>query len=369
MTKIIFETGVIQSSIAKAAVVAPSKGSAFDKAAGVLIEVQPQADYPAITMATDTQTFYMEWINALHVEGDPVTWRLPSKELNAILENLPAGHNHQVTIETDPKGVKLTAGSKRATLYLMTMDGYGEMLSFDPEGLVDAVGLIEKMSQVEWAADQTGAAPLGYIKIDGETVVATDRYRVCSTKLDLKIEEYILVQARTITRVLNKNTHPKIGFENGILQIMPDDHTQIRTVTYEGDYPDLSRIMKRDHPHQLKINKKHLLDAMTYALSLVGSERYPSMDIHVGREQVAASLVNETYGLLGDTVDVPGQADHRRIKLTITPKNLMEALDAAPDDNVTIGYDLSRLNDPLYIHGGGSGWEAWIALRSGKPKP
>lgn len=367
MTKVIFETAVLQSSVSRAARVAPSKGAAFDKAAGIIIEVQPDADYPVITMATDTQTFYMEWLNVVFVDGDPCTWRLPSKELDEILTKLPVGQNCQVTIESDPKGVKIAQGSKRATLYIMKTDEYPTMTSFDPEGLVDAAGLIEKMTQVEWAAESSGSAPLGYIKIDGKTVVATDRHRVCNVPLEFPATQPILVQARTITRVLSKHQHPRIGLDGGILLLMPDDHTQIKTLTYEGAYPDLTRIMKTDHPNEIKINKKHLLAAMDYAMSLVGSERYPSMVLHVGREQVAASLENATYGMLGDTVDIPGQADHKRIKLTITPKNLTEALDAAPDDMVIIKYNKDRPNDPLYVKGG-SGFEAWVALRSGEPK-
>lgn len=363
MTRVIFETAVLQSSISKAARVAPLKGSAFDKSRGIVIEVQPDADYPVIVMATDTQTFIMEWLNVLHVEGEACTWRLPSKELDEILGKLPVGTGCQVIIETDPKGVKLSAGSKRATLYVMKHDDYPIMTAFDPANLIDAPGLVEKIMQVEWAAESSGAAPLGYIKIDGKTCIATDRYKVALSVMEFPTTEPLLIQAKTITRVLNKHSTLKIGSKNGIVYMMPDDHTQVKTLTYEGDYPKVERLMNRNKPQKITVNKKHVLEIMNFAMSMVGSERYPSMDLFIGREQIAASLTNKNYGLLGDTLDIPGQATHARFKLNITPQLLMDALDAAPDELVVIGYDPDKKRDPLYINGG-SGFECWVALRS-----
>jgi len=364
VTKVIFETAVIQSSISKATRVAPTKGSAFDKSAGIILEIQPEADYPVVTMATDTQTFYMEWLNVLHVEGDAATWRLPSEALDLILGKMPVGSGCQVTMERAPDGIKITSGKKRGTLYVMKHDDYPTMTAFDPEDLVDAPGLIEKMMQVEWAADKSGAAPLGYIRLDGKTARATDRNRLAVASLEFPCDvEEILVQAKTITRVLGKNTSPKVGVKDGMLFLMPDDHTQIKTLTYEGGYPNLDRLLKRDKPQMIKLRKKDLLDVMEAALTVVGSERYPSMDLHLGREQIAASLANKSYGLFGDVLDVPGQADHPRFKLSITPQLLMDALNNAPDDVVLFGYDPDKKRDPLYVNGG-SGFEAWVALRS-----
>ena len=367
MSTIIFETAVIQSAASKASRVAPTKGSAFDKSAGIVLEVQPDEDYPAIIKATDTQTFYMEWLNAIEAEGPAESWRLPSDALDLILQKMPVGSGCQVKMERVPEGVKITAGSKRGRLNVMRMDEYPTMLPFDSTNLVDAPGFIEKISQVEWAADPSGAAPLGYVLLDGKVARATDRHRLAVSTLEFECDDPILVQARTLTRVLGKNTNPRIGVDNGMLHLMPDDHTQIRTSTYEGSYPDTSRLMDRDKPNTIRCRKKDLIDIMEAALTVAGNERFPSMDLHIGREEIAASLANKSYGLFGDVLSVPGQADHKRMMITITPKLLMDAINQAPDEVIVFGYDITNLRKPLYVNGG-SGFEAWVALRGGDEK-
>jgi DNA polymerase III sliding clamp (beta) subunit (PCNA family) len=367
VSTVIFETAVIQSAVSKASRVAPTKGSAFDKSAGIVLEVQPDEDYPVIIKATDTQTFYMEWLNAIHSEGPSESWRLPSEALDLILQKMPVGSGCQVKMERVPEGIKITAGSKRGTLYVMKMDEYPTMMPYDSSTLVEAPGFIEKITQVEWAADPSGSAPLGYVFLNGKNAMATDRHRLAVSVLEFDTDEPILVQARTLTRVLGKNTNPKVGVDNGMLHIMPDDHTQIRTATYEGSYPNMERLMLRNKPNEIRVRKKDLLDIMEAALTVAGNERFPSMDLHIGRGEIAASLANKSYGLFGDVLSVPGQADHKRTMITITPKLLMDAINQAPDDVIVFGYDLADLRKPLYVNGG-SGFEAWVALRGGEDK-
>jgi DNA polymerase III sliding clamp (beta) subunit (PCNA family) len=367
VTKVIFETAVLQSAISKAARVAPTKGSAFDQTAGIVIDVQPDADYPIIVKATDQEVFSMEWLNAIDVQGEATSWRLPSEVLNLILQKLPVGSGKQVTLERVKEGVKISQGKTRGTLYVMTMEDYPDFVTFDPASLVDAPGLVEKIQQVEWSAATSGIAPLGCVRLDGKLVMCTDRHRLAITKFEFPTAEPIMIKSRQLTRVLNKHGVPRIGTDGFMMHIMPDDHTQIRIVTYDGQYPQVERLMNRDKPEFVTVRKQHLLDLFETALTVVGSERFPNMSLYIGREEIAASLTNKSYGLFGDVLDVPGQALHPRIQLSCTPKNIIEALQNAPDDVVKLGYDPAKLNLPLYIDGG-STFESWVALRSGEEK-
>ena len=77
MTKVVFENATIRDVIGKAARVAPTKGSAFEKSNGLLMEVDP--DGPEVVLrATNLEIFYMEIADVVSIEGPARTWRLPA---------------------------------------------------------------------------------------------------------------------------------------------------------------------------------------------------------------------------------------------------------------------------------------------------
>jgi hypothetical protein len=67
-------------------------------------------------------------------------------------------------------------------------------------------------------------------------------------------------------------------------------------------------------------------------------------------------------GLLGDAIEVDG-ADHPRCQKFFTPRNLSDALNAAPSEQVEIHYDIENARKPLKIDGG-SGFTALVMPRS-----
>src|SRR6478735_9046351 len=117
MTKVVFETATIADAIRKADRVAPGKDKAFDKAAGIVIEVDPQAEPPVIIRATNLDVYSMEWMDVLSVEGDVARWRLPSSLLAQVMSKLPIGSGTTVTLEeiTDGRGhsvIQLTTSGR-----------------------------------------------------------------------------------------------------------------------------------------------------------------------------------------------------------------------------------------------------------------
>lgn len=374
MTKVTFETATLADAIKKAEKVAPSKGKAFDKAAGIVFEITPGAQPPVVIRATNLDIYSMEWVDALSVEGEPAKWRLPSSLINQVVGSLSIASGSTTTLEevVDKKGhsfVQLTtSGRTKAKFNMMSIDEFPIWSAFDPDNLMPVEGIGGRIAQVEWAAAKDAATPiLCGVHFDGELCVSTDRYRLAVAELPIKDLEYpVTVPAGLLGGILKERGEVLIGVEGGQFLMMPDKFTQIRAIMYGMDYPKVSRIMDRDKPQTIKVRKAGLLEIMARATAFSGNERFPTLRVFFGNEEIAVMMDNYEVGLLGDVVEVPGQAMHPRYEIKFAPRNIMEGITRAPNEEVDIGYDTSKPKGTIYINGG-SGYEAWIMPRGDTP--
>lgn len=370
MTKVTFETATFADAIKKADRIAPSKGKSFDKAAGVLIEIDPANEPPVIVRATNLDIYSMEWVDTLAVEGEAMTWRLPSSLLAQTVSSLPIGSGATVTFEniTDNRGHHIiqmtTSGRTKAKFNTMRTEDYPSWSAFDPDNLYRADDIGGRIAQVEWAAAKSDTIEvLAGIHFDGQTCLATDRYKLACAELKIPDLEFpVTAPAGLLGQILKKTGEVSIGVSGGQLLIMPDEHTQLRAVLFGADYPNAGKIMKRNKPQIIKLKRGPLLDIINRANNFSGADRFPTLRVFFGNEEVAVMMNNEEIGLLGDVVEVPGQAVHKRFEVRFSPKNLTDALAFAPNDEIEIGYDTSDSKGIIYINGG-SGYEAWVMPR------
>lgn len=369
MTKVTFETATLADAIRKAVQVAPSKGQAFDKASGIVIEVNPDDPIPVVIRATNLDVFYMEWVDSVSVEGDKTVWRLPAKVFGGVMAGLPI-QSKQLTLEeiffNDNKMLQLKQDKKVAKFNLMQADYYPEWAAFDPDNLTIVPDIGGRLGMVDWATDK-GSSDLGVltgVHLDGERAIATDKFRFASVELPIaSLSEPVTVPASILTQIIKRTGEVRMAVVDGQLHVMPDETTQIRAVTFGDDYPLVDRIMRRDQPNSVEFKKSAILETMKLAMNFAQADRNPLITLFVGKEQIAVFLAGSDVGNLGDIIEVPGQAQHPRIELRFTPKNIIEALDNAPSEQVRLCYDPQTPRRPVRVDGG-SGFEAWIAMRA-----
>jgi DNA polymerase III sliding clamp (beta) subunit (PCNA family) len=367
VTKVTFETATLADAIRKASQVAPSRGAAFDKAAGVVIEVTPGNPIPVVVKATDTEVYYMEWVDSVEVEGAPVQWRLPAKVFAGFVTALPIGSGKRVTLEeiavNETVMLQLTQDRKKAKFNLMRSEYYPLWTVFDPDPLEIVPDIGGKLAMVDWTTAKDDPGVLAGVHLTGSSAVATDKYRFACVPLELNLDEPVTVPVSVLTQIMKRTGEVRMGINEGQLQVMPDETTQIRAILYDQEYPKVDGIMRRDQPNQLTFKKSQLLEAVGLAMNFIGSDRSPILNIFVGKETIAVYMAGADTGNMGDVIEVPGQATHERITLLFTPKNLIQALENAPNEEVTLNYDLVNIRRPVRIDGG-SGYEAWVAMRT-----
>lgn len=366
MTTVTFENSTLADVIKKAERVAPDKGNAFDKAAGILIEV---TDEVVVVRATNLNIYSMEWVGHLGVQGPSTTWRVPSKLFSQVVNSLPIGSGKTVTLaEMENNGRKflsLKSGRTSAKFNLMETDHYPQWSAFDPTDLIKAPDLGGRIAQVEWAAAKSDATTqIEGVHFDGVKVVATDRFRVAVSELKIPdLDSAVTVPAGILGQILKQTGEVRIGVDEKQLLLMPDESTQIRAILYGGEYPHVDKVMKRDQPDSVTVKKAQLLEILTRASNFAGNDRFPKLTMFFGKGEIAVMMNNQEIGLLGDVVEVPGQIPHDRVQIYFTPKNILDPISYSPNDEVTIKYNHEVPEGIMYINGG-SGYEAWTKPRS-----
>lgn len=367
MTTITFETATIADAIKRAVKVAPGKsGHAFDKAAGVLLEIDPEND-ACMIRTTNLDAFHAEVVGVLFSEGEPDRWRLPSQLLGNVVGSLPPKAGAEVTFTREGNTITIRQGRMKSTMRVMDDDSYPDWELFDNSNLTQVAALGQRISMVEWAAEPSGTPPLCGVYLDGEWAVATDRYKV--VRVPCKIENMpkpVLVPSGILGQTLRAMGETSVGYSGHQFLLAPDNYTWLTTTVYDADWPDLSKIYNFEYDGQVQINKADFIEKLGRSSNYAGADRNPLLRTFWGKGEIALMMENTEVGLFGDVIEMPGSLDHRRLEILFTPKLLLDCLNNAPDQKVTVHYDIAE-NDPVTRPtiriDGGAGYQAWVMKR------
>lgn len=341
--------------------IAPSTGQAFDKAAGLVLEVHPAMGV-AVLKATDTSAFYMEWLTPTECTGDSSVWRMPSKMVAGFIGSLPIGSGKTVTLRQEDRTLHITSGRARCKFQLIGNEYYPSWDAFGEEHLSTVEGFGGRLKQVAWAVS-TNEQPFTDVYMDGEMMVATDRYKVATVPLMCKLEKPISIPPTSISSILKEHGDIKVGVKDTMLHIMPDDSTQLMAVISGMEFPPVWNIMVREYPETIKTKRDQLVECIQRSRHAIGADRSPVLKTWFGREEIAFAVLQEG-ALIGDVVPCEGYATHaKRFETGFSHDNLLGALNNAPNNDIRICYNPDNPKANLYIDGG-SGYETWVAPRS-----
>ena len=365
-TVVTFEAGTIADCMKKAGRVAPGKvGSAFDKAAGIVFDITPGSDAPCIVRATDTEVFYIETVDVTKAEGDEVRWRLPSQLLANVVGSIPGTSGKVVTFsQKDGNKVDISSGRMRAQIILNANPYYPEWEPTDNLALNSAPNFGGNLTRVEWAASKDGPAPLNGVHIDGQYMIATDRYKIARVPCLVELPNGpVTIPAWSIGSLLKQMGDVLVGVDGNMFVAMPDDYTQIKTVILSGQYAPVQKIVSLEYSQEADIPKSALIDKIQKATQFAGADRSPVVTLYIGKGELAIYMNNAEIGLFGDVIELPGAADHERVVIKFTPKALLDALNHAPNEKIKLKYNPENTRLPICIDGD-SGYEVWVAPRT-----
>lgn len=351
--EVTFETAALASAVMQAARVAPTKGAAFDKSAGIKMEIRPDNSPNVTIKSTDLEVTYLETLTGSIPMGEHDTdWRLPSNLISGIIGNLPLGKGETVTLSDDEDGyIKIVSGKAKAKIRYLSGDVFAHWEPFDASLLKEVPGFAARVAQASWACDKN-MIPYTGVHITGTHIIATDRYKLVRVPCVVPVDEPITVPLDVVSPILKNINEARIASQDQKLLLMPDDHTQITAVIFDAAYPKVEKPMETVYPDEGKfvVNVEKLRNAMLRMMVLCKGERYPLCKLTIGGARVHVFMDVPEIGDMEDELEVDG-ADHDDFEVLFTPTYITDALAATNDPEVTFCYDrtkptaLVRIND------------------------
>jgi DNA polymerase III sliding clamp (beta) subunit (PCNA family) len=361
--KATFENATIADAVTKAARVAPTRGEAFDKASGILLELDEE-EQTVTLRSTNLSLYYLQVVDAVEVIGSDL-WRLNAQILAGVMSKLPIGSGKHVTFEQKDNELHMKSGSTKAKFRMIDTQYFPYWDAYDPDKLEMVPDLGERIKQVEWAASEDHELSFAGIHLDGTHIITTDRIRLARVPCEAEpIYKPVTIPAGILKPLLTGLRDVAVGIDEGMFLMMPDVSTQLKTNIYDRDYPPGIKAVfdKYSWQRSVKVQKSELLEVIDRASVFATRDRSPKLDLIIGKSQIAVMCSDVDMGLLGDVVEVAG-ADHPRHKMVFTPRNITDALNAAPSSEVELWYSPDEPKFPIKIDGG-SGYMAVVMART-----
>ena len=367
---LVLENAGFADVIKKAATVAASRGEAYEKAAGIII----QSNELGVTVrATNLDIFYTEWIDPIEQSDEHFIWRVSSKLLSSVTGALPIGPGKTVTItnDDDKPGYLTTLSNRyRSSLPLIKIDTFPDWGVFDPDIMTETKGFSRAISLVEWAASTNQDPPKTGVHFTGSMVAATNGYRVATAAFAMPTSEPFTIPAGTVGQLVKANGggEAKLRYDGNRLLVLPNAHTQIQVTAFGAQYPNISRVLTTIPPDEFEVNKEEFLSVLRRAEPLSNTDRTPGIFLRLGNKTISAYAITEVDGAsAGDVMDSPGHLDHPVRTYFFIPTNLIAAIETAPDSVIKVKYWLDNPAGNWFIYSGNE-YVAIVAPRRYTPK-
>lgn len=341
-TKITFENAQLSDALSKAVRVAPTKGAAFDKASGFLMNVNPITKQ-MVLRATNLETSYIQHVPAIEGTGDEVVWRLPSALLSSLVTNLPmAGNDAQTTfIDRGDGFIRVSAGSVKVRMNTLPVGDFPILNEFDGSDFKDANEFASKVDQVAWACDKKSSV-LGGVHIDGELLVGCNQQLLAVVPCATSVINPITVPLFTLAPILKSATDVSIGSDDRRMLMMLDAETQATSQLMEGAFPNFRSIMRDNFLGFFKVRKQTLVEAMQRMLSLFRNERLPVTQVSFDGTGLLKMIVFDMdvpdTGRMMDTVDCLDGDFTDKLDIHLDPGMLLDAVSHSMSDVVSIQF-------------------------------
>lgn len=339
MIKAVFDAATLADAVQKAARLAPTKGSAFDKAQGILIEVDPTA-MTAIIKSTNIDVSYHQRLILSDGKGDPARWRIPSGTLAGLVTNLPMGAGAVVNFFDRGDGaIRITSGRVAVKLNLLNADEFPAVTAFSTDNMSEANDFAQKVSQVAWATAKDNSIISG-IHITGTHLVATDRNAAAFLPCIVPIDEPVTVPIPILAPILKAATDVNLKVYDDRLLIMLDAESQSKCAIIEGAFPPVTNLLRDDYTGKITLPKTAFVEAINRLLVVGRSDRMPVVVVTITPGLIPTMVLDleaSDSGRIQDTIDIGGEVEDE-FKLGLTPGYIVPAIEASKSESVTFQY-------------------------------
>lgn len=376
MTTVIFETATIADALKKAEKCAPKAkdNEGFGSSAGLVLEVRPgmPEGWKVCIRSNNSDTFYMEWVDDLGIEGDATDWRISSYIVSSVVGALPMKAGATVEFSDEKGMLRIKSNRTTGRVSLMPLQGYPIWEPYSEEETAVVKDLGEKINQIVWACDSSGSEAniaLAGIHFSGTHLIATDRHVCAMVPCEVPIAgQGLNVSAKDLGKVIRHSGDVRVGALERQLAVSPDDRTQIRCTVYDVKYPDTSVFIGQEYDSSVTIDKELFLNMIQRMTPVTKGMDVPLVKMMLGGGEMNLRM----QGAIGsesieDAIELPGEADHLPVILSFVPRIISDGIGRSPDSKVTLYYNAEVGKTNKFVHvDGGNGYKSWFVQTLGK---
>lgn len=370
MPQFTVEAAIWADAIKRAALVAPTRGDGFDKAAGIVLRVDPENETCTV-MATDTLLSYMEVLPISNAKGAPFDWRIPSQVFSQTVAKLKVGNGSLLTLSDGKfiERIEMTQARMKASFNMISMNHYLLWGGVDSSELIPVSDLGESIKRVQWAKAGLKDQAFNGIYFGPGWIGASDRYRIALQQGIKVTTERFMIPAALLTSIIPDKGDVKCGRIGNKFVIMPNPYTQIET-GIQTEVPDISvGLTRHTHTHQCTFSKSDFLPLIERMIGFAAGDRLARSAIFIGRSELAVHLDNSEVGGYGDIVPAAGDVEtHNRVKIDLNPANLKDAVAAFPGEVVTMKYNVDPSHSKTLCFTNNKNYNSMIAPLAPPPE-
>lgn len=354
MITAIFEVATLADAISKAARYAPTKGSALDRSAGVVIELDPETG-SAEVRATDLAVFYRQRIPMTTCKGTdrPLTWRVSSVLAQAVIGRLAMtlGANVVLAVKDEDPFLYIRSGTTRARLRLFaSAHDFPRWDPFETYDMATVNGFADRLAQVQWATNSKSNSADGGVLVSGEHLYASDGYVIARVACPCPVSRPVVAPVQLALSLVRNYPEIALRATEDRLELAIDADTQMSMLLLTGSNPPsaFDRLLNLELPHRFELEREHALAAIERLLTIAEGDRYPVVEMEAQGSAIRLTLdVDEVGTIIEELV-----TDAEPFKLRLTPNNLRSMLEGARRSTVTISHSADpmkpiRLDDGL----------------------
>jgi len=318
------ETASLADATKRAAIVAPNKGAAFDKAAGVVFEAK---DGGLVIRSTDLETTFLQSLDVgLDEEGSA---HLPSDVVSNLVQQFPV--STYTEIATQPDGsVTFSCVSTEVKLRQILNEAYPPFGSFtDKFEMSEVQDFSSAIAAVSWCSARSSTVLSG-IHLTGSQVMASDGHAVAMHSLDIAIDEPITVPMSSISSILKRSGGVKVGAAPGRILVMPDDKTELSSLIYVDKFPDVSIFDKFINATNLsfEVSRESLSAVIGRMRVLCREDRLPTVSFSISDDVLTTYVDIPDLGEISDQIAIAPISDVGDYKCFFNPDLLTGVLQA-----------------------------------------
>ena len=340
---------LLHEALQRAIRVAPTKGAGFDKAGGLQFMVK---DTELWIQACDLERTFFQKIPAT-VEL-PMDFRIHTN-IARFVGSLPMSGDQEVRfhIDSDTGRIEVQYMKSPTKMKVPTVVGeYPRIEWHDYDSMDDAFELAGKLASVAWATEDSATGVLSGVRIDGQWIEALCSKQMAQIKCAVKTDEPVVAVVKTLTPLIAQGSRVRLKAMHGRVVIALDETAQVSSSTVLGAWPNLAeRMEKIDLPHEFKVNRQRLLDALNRVMAFTNGDRFPRINLNVLNDRLMISLTEAKDGDITDSIALTSWKGEGPVEFCFNPAWLAKALDTFPGAEVKVNFKTNilplRLTEPM----------------------